>query len=247
MKAEYKKGIIKSNIQIASNIYEVKLSYPYENFRGIPGQFYMLKGWEALDPFLPRPISISDIRGDTIAFLYEIRGKGTHLISKLKSGDTLELLGPLGNGFDQNIKGNVAIISGGIGIAPMIYLAKSLNANIDFYCGFKDEAYYIDEIKKYAKEVYISTESGSLGHKGYITDLFTPEKYDVVLTCGPLAMMKKVWVMWEDKSNLFMSMEKRMACGIGTCLGCAIETSFGMKRVCKEGPVFSGEEVLFCD
>lgn len=247
MKAGYRKAIVNTNAEIASNIFEIKLSYPKdENFQGQPGQFYMLKAWEALDPFLPRPLSISNIVGDTITFLYEVKGRGTQFISKLHPGHTLELLGPLGNGFDLNIEGNIAIISGGIGIAPMIYLMKSLNKKVDFYCGFRDEAYYIDEIKGYVDSVFVSTENGSLGHKGFITDIFTPEKYDVIFTCGPLAMMEKIWSMCKGK-KVYMSMENRMACGIGACLGCTIKTRYGIKRVCKEGPVFSGEEVFFYD
>lgn len=241
----YRRATVKSNVEIATNIYEMKISYPYA-FLGCPGQFYMLKGWKAMDPFLARPISIADVEENTLSFLYEVRGKGTYLMSKLREGDSLELLGPLGKGFDTNVKGNIAIVAGGIGIAPMIYLLKSLNSRVDFYCGFRDQAYYIDKIKEYAKDIFISTESGSLGHKGFITDIFKAEKYNVVFTCGPLPMMKEVWDLCKGK-KVYMSMENRMACGFGACLGCSIQTKDGMKRVCKEGPVFSGEEVFFCD
>lgn len=256
MKEGYRKAVIHSNIQIATNIYELKLSLCHpeadsinltlqeSDFKGKPGQFYMLRGWEALDPFLSRPISICDISHGMITFLYEVRGKGTHIISKLKPGDALELFGPLGNGFDLSLEGTIAIISGGIGIAPMIYLTKELNANVDFYCGFRNEVYYIDEIKKYVNNIFISTEDGSFGHKGFITEIFKPEKYDMVFTCGPLPMMEVVLKICKDKLPVYMSMENRMACGIGACLGCTIETISGMKRVCKEGPVFSGEEVV---
>ncbi len=127
--------------------------------------------------FLPRPISIANLSNNIITFLYEVRGKGTHIISKLnQGGDKLELLGPLGNGFDLNIKGKIALISGGIGIAPMIYLAKELEGDIDFYCGFRNEVYYIDIIKEDVDNLFISTEDGSLGHKGFITELFDPKK-----------------------------------------------------------------------
>ena len=258
MKEGYKRGVIESNNQIASNIYEIKLRHCTMidsanltdegfGFKGKPGQFYMIRGWEALDPFLPRPISICDISHGIITFLYEVRGKGTHIISKLKPGDTLEVLGPLGNGFNMNLKGKVAIISGGIGIAPMVYLAKKLDASIDFYCGFRNETYYTNEIKNYVKNIFISTEDGSVGHRGFITEIFKPEKYDIALTCGPLPMMKKVLDICQGEMPLYMSMENRMACGIGTCLGCTIKTTSGMKRVCKEGPVFLGKEVVFID
>ena len=244
MEATYKKGIIQSNKKIASNIYEIKLS---SYFQGKPGQFYMIRGWEALDPFLPRPISISNIEEGIITFLYEVKGKGTHIISKLKPGDSLELLGPLGNGFDLEVEGKIALISGGIGIAPLVYLAKTFKKNVDFYCGFRDEPYYIDEIKKYANNLYISTEDGSSGHKGYITEVFEPEKYQLVATCGPLPMMEEVLNKCGGKARVYMSMENRMACGIGACLGCTIKTKSGIKRVCKEGPVFLGEEVRLND
>lgn len=244
MKHSYVKGIIYSNIQISTNIYELKIKSGYID--GRPGQFYMIRGW-GLDPFLPRPISICDISNGMMTFLYEVRGKGTHIISNLKKGDTLELLGPLGNGFNFNLKGNIAIISGGIGIAPMIYLIKELQTNIDFYCGFRNEVYYIDKLKKYVNNVYISTENGSVGHKGFVTELFVPKKYDAVLTCGPIPMMKAVAEICEDKVPVYISMENRMACGVGACLGCTIETTSGMKRVCKDGPVFTGEEVFFND
>lgn len=250
MKQSYIKGIICSNSQIATNIYQLKISQsgdgPLIYFEGNPGQFYMLKGWD-LDPFLPRPLSISDISNGMITFLYEVRGRGTHIISKLKTGDRIELLGPLGNGFDLNIEGNIAIISGGIGIAPMVYTAKELKNNIDFYCGFRSEAYCINEIKENVDNIHISTEDGSIGHKGLIVEIFTPEKYDIVLTCGPIPMMRRVIDVCKGKVPVFLSMESRMACGVGACLGCTIETTLGMKRVCKDGPVFLGEEVVFND
>ena len=283
MKRSYIKGVIHSNIQVATNIYELKLESGYGRlcdnchpetdsinltheeakdiqyfplqqtkrtvpnvcFNGKPGQFYMLRGWE-VDPFLPRPISICNISDGMITFLYEARGKGTHIISKLKKGDILELLGPLGNGFNLDLEGNIAIISGGIGVAPMIYLMKQLKTNIDFYCGFRNEAYYLNEIKKNINNIYISTEDGSVGYRGFVTELFVPEKYDTVLTCGPIPMMKRVVEMCKEKEiPIYVSMESRMACGVGACLGCAIETTSGMKRVCKDGPVFPGEEVVF--
>lgn len=247
MAKAYKKGTISFNKEIASNIFELKLKIKDMEEKyiplGQPGQFFMLRGWEANDPFLPRPISIADVVDDTITFLYEVRGKGTHIISKLKEGDTLEVLGPLGNGFDLNIEGKVAIVAGGIGIAPMKYLSKSLDNKIDFYSGFRSQAYYEKEIKEYVDNIYISTEDGSTGHKGFVTELFDPKKYDMVLSCGPIPMMEKLGEICKDIVPLQISMESRMACGIGACLGCTIETKKGIERVCKDGPVFFYEEV----
>lgn len=244
MKREYKDGVIVSNREISSKIYEIVLE---GDFKGQPGQFYMLRGWNGLDPFLARPISIADLEGDKITFLYEVRGRGTHIISKLGQGDKLSLLGPLGNGFDCNVKGKLAIVAGGIGIAPMYYLAKSLNVRADLYAGFRNKVYLMDEFKPYVNEIKISTEDGSLGHKGYIIDIFKPEDYDLVLSCGPTPMLKVLMNKCKGKVPVYTSMESRMGCGVGTCLGCTIETSRGMERVCKEGPVFLAEEVCFND
>lgn len=244
MKDSYREGIIFSNTEISPNIYEVILE---GDFHGSPGQFYMIRGWEALDPFLPRPISIADIENGRIKFLYEVKGKGTHIISKLNKGDTLSLLGPLGNGFDSKIEGKIALVTGGIGIAPMLYLAKNLSGEINIYSGFRNNAYFLDQIKPYVKTIKIATEDGTIGHKGFVTELFDPTDYDLVYTCGPIPMMKVVLNMCKGKVPVFLSMENRMACGIGACLGCTIETTRGMERVCKEGPVFNGEEVVFND
>ncbi len=244
MKDSYKDGIIYSNEEISPNIFKLVLE---GDFKGKPGQFYMLRGWNSLDPFLPRPISISNLENKKITFLYELKGKGTHIISKLKKGDKLSILGPLGNGFDLKEKGKIAIISGGIGIAPILYLAKNLKGQVDLYSGFRSKPYYTDEIKPYLRNIYISTEDGSQGHKGFITDLFDPKDYDLVLSCGPSPMMENLIKICKDNVPLYISMESRMACGIGACLGCTIETARGMERVCKEGPVFKGEEVKLND
>lgn len=240
----YRDGVIYSNDEISPNIYEVILE---GDFKGLPGQFYMVRGWNGLDPFLPRPISIADVENGKIKFLYEVRGRGTHIISKLRKGDRLSLLGPLGNGFDVNVQGKIALISGGVGIAPMLYLAKNLSGEIYIYSGFRNNAYFLDQIRPYVKNISIATEDGSTGHKGFVTELFEPSKYDLVFTCGPTPMMEVVMKMCKDIVPVYVSMENRMACGIGACLGCTVSTIRGMERVCKEGPVFKGEEVVFND
>ncbi|MEW8973457.1 MAG: dihydroorotate dehydrogenase electron transfer subunit [Tissierellaceae bacterium] len=251
MKKGYSREIVHSNIQVAENIFELKVEINLDDGNiediGKPGQFYMLRGWEGRDPFLSRPISIADISHNIVTFLYEVRGKGTHIISKISSGDSLELLGPLGNGFDLNISGRVGLISGGIGIAPLVYLSRELDNPIDFYCGFRNEVYYMDILRERVDHISISTEDGSQGHRGFITELFDPKKYDIVFTCGPVLMIEKVAEMCRGVVPVYASMESKMACGVGACLGCTIETVDGMMRVCKEGPVFPCEEVIFND
>lgn len=244
MEQRYSKGQVYSNIEVALGIFEMKIK---GDFKGKPGQFYMLRAWD-IEPFLSRPISICDVSEDVITFLYEVKGKGTDIFSKLEKGDSIYLLGPLGNGFEIEEEGKIAIVAGGIGIAPMVYLAKSLKCKIDIYAGYRGEPYILDKFEDHVEKIYISTENGAAGHKGYITELFNPEKYSLVISCGPTIMMEKVVGMCKNKHvPIYISMERRMACGFGACLGCTIETIFGMKRVCKDGPVFLGEEVVAYD
>lgn len=241
-KNTYRKVKILKNEKISCDIFLIELE---GKFKGKPGQFYMLRGWNEY-PLLARPISIHDLEENKITFLYQVVGKGTKIISKLKINDTLQLLGPLGNSFPINSKNkNIAIVSGGIGIAPMKYLAKRLKGNIDLYAGFKDEDYLIDELSYLFKNTIISTETGRVGKKGFITE-FIKDKYDVIYACGPNPMMQSL-----NKLNLqslsYYSMEANMACGIGACLGCSIETKNGIKRVCHDGPIFESKEVIFND
>lgn len=231
------------NIEVSESIYKLSIEGEFE---GKPGQFYMIKllGGETL---LPRPISIHDNDKDKITFLYHVAGKGTKEISKLQLGDELQIMGPLGNGFNlEDIKGRVALVAGGIGIAPMLYLSKELKGTeVDFYAGFRDEPYSLDQIEKNCNSVHIATESGVVGYKGYVIDILEPEKYDVIVCCGPTIMMNKVIEMCRAKNTkLYVSMENRMACGIGACLGCTCKTVDGNKTTCKTGPVFLGEELV---
>ena len=128
----------------------------------------------------------------------------------------------------------------------MLEVAKKLRENnnaskLDLYAGFRDEVYLIEEIKEYADEVFLTTNTGKYGHKGFVTDVLKPEDYDVVLCCGPEIMMKKVIEMCKEKNvKIQVSMEKHMACGVGACLVCTCKTKDGHKRTCKDGPVFDG-------
>lgn len=243
MQSKHIKVKVYESKEISTGIFKLTIQ---GSFEGKPGQFYMLRAWEK-QPFLSRPISIHNLDEGKIEFLYEVRGEGTELFSKLKRDDDIELLGPLGNGFDiDSIKGKVAIVTGGIGIAPMYYTAKQLEAcEVEFYAGFRGQVYLIDEIKDFVNEIYVSTDTGEFGHKGFITEIFNPKKYDIVLCCGPSIMMDKILrVCKENNKKVFISQENRMACGIGACLGCTCKTNSGAKTVCKDGPVFSGEDVI---
>ncbi|GAA0717983.1 dihydroorotate dehydrogenase electron transfer subunit [Clostridium malenominatum] len=239
---EYREDKVLYNKEICSGIWELKIS---GDFKGEPGQFYMLRAWEN-EPLLSRPISIYSIDEEGISFLYKIVGKGTEILKKLQKGNEIKLTGPLGNGFSlDKIKGKVALVAGGIGIAPMYYLAQKLNlCEIHLYGGFKDESYSTEKFSPYVKKVLIATESGEEGEKGYITDYVDVDNYDVVISCGPEIMMNKLVSKCKEKDvTIYVSMEKHMACGVGACLVCTCKTNDGYKRACKEGPVFLGEEL----
>ena len=135
-------------------------------------------------------------------------------------------------------------MAGGIGIAPFLYLVKSIPNPVEVFVGYRSNPYFIEELKPYAEKIHIATEDGSVGEKGFVTSMLSPEDFDMILACGPNPMMETLQNMIGKVPSQF-SMESRMACGIGACLGCSIETTEGMKRVCHEGPVFVGQEVIF--
>lgn len=239
---EYKKAYIIDNKEIFKNVYRLSIK---GDFQGLAGQFYMIRSWEK-EPFLSRPISIYSAEDNKLEFLYAVVGQGTKLLSELKKQDSIHLLGPLGNGFPiKDIKGKIALVSGGIGIAPFYEVVKNLKGcKIDLYSGFKEKSYLIEEFKKYTNNIYITTETGEEGKKGYITEILEVNKYDMVLCCGPEVMMKKVIKMCkQEEVSVYVSIERHMACGLGACLGCTCKTKNGNKRICKEGPVFLGDEL----
>lgn len=234
---------ILENKKISENIYKISIEGKFE---GKPGQFYMLKTTNS-EFLLPRPISIYDVKEDRVEFLYQVAGEGTKIISKLNEGDYMQVMGPLGNGFEvDKIKGKIAIVTGGIGVAPVGMLIRNLKeCKIDLYSGFRDIDYAVEDLKEYVSKIEISTETGEVGHKGYVTDLLKPQNYDLIITCGPEIMMKKIVEMCKKENvKCLVSMENRMACGIGACLGCTCKTDKGNLRTCKEGPVFWGEELM---
>lgn len=237
----YKVGEVLSNDKLATDIYKVKVK---GDFKGRAGQFYMLRAWGEY-PLLSRPISIYDVGDGFIEFLYAVVGEGTRIISELQKGDNLELLGPLGNGFDTDkTYGKVALVCGGIGIAPLLYLAKNIKAcKLDLLAGFRDEVYCVDEFEPYAK-IKIATEDGSVGERGFVTRLLENKIYDALFVCGPTPMMKAVAQM-KVCEDTFVSLEAHMGCAIGACLGCQVEMRSGeILRICHEGPVFKAGEVV---
>ena len=197
------------------------------------GQFYMLRAWDRY-PVLSRPISVFDSDGKTVSFLYKVVGQGTEIFRGLQPGEEIKLDGPHGNGFPH--QGDPALVGGGVGIAPLYLLAKE----VDVYLGFSGQPMLVEEYQAAADKVAVNVG-------GFVTDDIDPVQYDVVMACGPEAMMKVLYQKCVDtgsKAKVYVSMENRMACGIGACLVCTCKTKSGNKRACKDGPVMEGWEVF---
>ncbi len=235
----YKKAIIKENIEISEGIYLMKLAC---DMKARPGQFFMFRSDSfRQDPLLSRPFGVCDEKDGELSFLYQVIGKGTEIMASLRKDAEVKLLGPLGNGFSLKKGKKIAVVGGGIGIAPLLYLVKSLENKCDFYAGFAKDPYYMEEFEPYANKVVTTSD---LYDKKFITDAINPHDYDYIYACGPNPMLKSLYEKAKD-IPMEVSMESHMACGIGACLGCTIEKSDGeFLRVCKDGPVFDSKEVF---
>ena len=238
---------ILENKEIAPGIYSLRVpaGEPVK-----PGQFYMLRRQDDR-VLLPRAISVCDWSPQSLRFLYQVVGRGTRGLSRLREGDKLCLTGPLGNGFPvTELKGRVALVGGGIGAAPMLYAARRLQAlgvEADCVMGYRDTPFLTGELESVCHGLSIATESGAAGQKGYVTGLLAPGGYDTVLTCGPTPMLRAVVELCREAGTpVYVSLENKMACGLGACLVCTCTDLAGQnRRTCKDGPVFRGEEINF--
>jgi len=231
-----------------------------------PGQFVNIKITDSLEPLLRRPFSIHRIRGKGIEIIYEILGKGTEILAQRKSGEYLDVVGPLGHGFDYRLPITPAcpagrdyrlpiLIAGGMGVAPLVFLAEKIKKDRPLVLiGAKTEEQILceKEFKDLGYDVKISTDDGSKGFKGKVTgllnNLLSTINYGLstIYACGPKPMLKEIAII-SKKYNIpaQISLEEHMACGIGACLGCVVNTREGFKRVCKEGPVFNADEIVW--
>jgi len=249
---KYEQYLILKNRKIAADVYEMILHAPGTSEDCKPGQFMMVyldKG----ELLLPRPISICRKEGDDIVLVYKVVGAGTDYMSTLPPGTLLRLTGPLGNGFTiKNGLKKVALIGGGIGVPPMVMLFKELSGvQVDVFLGFRDEAILKSHFA--GANVHIATETGQEGIKGNVLDLLNEhgQQYDEMYACGPKAMLAAVSGYAKDKGiPLQVSLEERMACGVGTCMGCVTPTPAKdgnnppmYMKICCEGPVFYSDKV----
>ena len=236
---------IVSNIKIAENIYEMVLSGDASEITK-PGQFINIK----LDGFfLCFPISVCDFNEKTITIIYKVVGNGTEFMAELNSGDKLDVLVGLGNGFDTTKSGDSPVlIGGGVGVPPMYNLYKKLvneGKKVSVILGFntKTEIFYEDKFKDLGAKVYVTTADGTYGTKGFVTDVLKDLEYSYFYTCGPLPMFKAIESIVKTSGQY--SFEERMGCGFGACMGCSCKTKYKNIRICKDGPVLEREVIVW--
>lgn len=241
--------------QMTDDIFSMWIQVGEMAKEALPGQFVSLY-CNNQDHLLPRPISICEIDKEKglLRLVYRVVGAGTEEFSKMKKGDQIKVMGTLGNGF-TNCSGKAILIGGGIGIPPMLELAKQWDGEVTVVLGYRDGTLFLkDEFEKYST-VVVSTEDGSFGTKGNVIDAIKEEKLnaDIICSCGPTPMLRGVKAYAnENDITCYVSMEEKMACGIGACLACTCgstdvddHSKVNNKRICKDGPVFLSTEIEF--
>jgi len=237
---------IKENTPIAKNTYKMVLLGDTTGVTNC-GQFVNI-ALEGL--YLRRPISVCDYEDGTLTLVYKVVGEGTELMAKLAAGKELDILVGLGNGYDTKKSGDKPLLlGGGVGVPPLFALCKKLigeGKKPTVILGFNtsDEVFYKEEFEALGATVLVATADGSVGTKGFVTDAMKElDTYTYFYTCGPMPMLKAIYAATNTSGQF--SFEERMGCGFGACMGCSCKTNFGNKRVCKDGPVFEKEEILW--
>ena len=237
-------AVILSNTEIAKDIWrmEIKTNLAKE---ARPGQFIEISvpGF-----YLRRPISICEIKDESLIIIYKILGQGTEKMTELTSNDLLDIFGPLGNGFPIEDQDKVLLVGGGVGVPPLYETAKQYRlkgSKVDVVLGFNDEEsiFYKEEFEQLGCNVEIATMDGSVGTIGTVLDAIQAKNIDTdfISACGPLMMLKALDATY---TRGYISLEARMACGLGACMGCVVKDKEGNSlRVCKDGPVFNAQEV----
>ena len=237
---------IRTNEALTSNVFKMTLAGDTSPVTA-PGQFVNIK---LEGQFLRRPISVCDCEDGLLTLIYKVVGRGTEQMSKMLSGEKLDLLTGLGNGYDTSLTGDhPLLLGGGVGVPPLYMLAKQLRAEgktVSVVLGFntKDEIFYENEFKALGCDVTVTTADGSYGVGGFVTNAMDVD-YTHVCTCGPEPMLKAVYKACTTDGQF--SFEERMGCGFGACMGCSCKTITGYKRICKEGPIMRKGDILWED
>lgn len=245
----YKKGIYKivSNESLTASVWRMTLAGDTQWITA-PGQFVNI-ALEGL--YLRRPISVCDYDRQTLTLVYKVVGEGTAQMSRLAAGAELDLLTGLGNGFStDNTAQRLLLVGGGVGVPPLYNLARKLlgqGRKVQVVLGFNsaDEVFYADEFRALGCSVTLATADGSAGVKGFVTTAIAAERldFDYFYACGPLPMLRALCEGVAQQGQL--SFEERMGCGFGGCMGCSCKTKQGNKRICKEGPVLTKDEIVW--
>jgi len=254
------KGKVVKNQQLNDKYFFLEIKSEEFVTQAHVGQFLMIKPGSqdyTHDPLLRRPLGIADVKDGKFSLVYMVVGKGTKLLSEFHEGGMIEFSAPLGNRFSLLENKRVALVAGGIGIAPVFWLAKTLKTRgcvVDLYYGGRtvDDVVLLEELKENTDHLIVTTDDGSAGIKGYVTLPFKEnvETYDMVYTCGPKPMLRTVSeICMNANVPVEVSLDERMACGLGACLGCIIYVKEGdeivQKRCCVEGPVFDGYKIAW--
>lgn len=259
-------AVITEHNQLAADIFDMKIKAPQIAAEAVSGQFLSLYSKDGAR-LLPRPISLCDIdreKGE-LRLVYRIAGAGTMEFSKLHTGDTIDVLGPLGNGFPVKAGKKALLIGGGIGVPPMLQLAKALyeanasapdlekNGLIQTVLGYRDSQMFLKEEFAAYGSVYVATEDGSAGTKGNVLNAISEEGLDaeLIYACGPTPMLRALKAYAKEYGiECWLSLEEKMACGVGACLACVCQSKdtdhhsqVHNKRICKDGPVFLADEI----
>ena len=235
---------IVSNTALTDVVYKMVLEGDTSAIGGC-GQFVDLR---LPEKYLRRPISVCDYDETTLTLIYKVVGSGTEIMASLPVGTKLDILTGLGNGYDTTLSGqSPVLVGGGVGVPPMYNLCKKLIAEgkePQVVLGFNtaSEIFLADEFRALGAKVYVATADGSVGTKGFVTDVSKGLTYSYFYSCGPMPMFKAMEKVMQTSGQY--SFEERMGCGFGACMGCTIQTRSGYKRVCKDGPVFFREEVF---
>jgi dihydroorotate dehydrogenase electron transfer subunit len=248
--------------QLKPDIFKFSVKAPSIVENSKPGNFIEIRVSEQLDPFLRRPISIYNLDRENgiLEFIFQVKGKGTEILAKREVGSQIDIVGPIGYGtFRYEDYKNIAIIGGGIGVFPLYELAKCAkkdNKNVTTYLGFRSKDFVVleEEFKQVSNELILTTDDGSYAEKGFAINYLEQDieagKVDSIYACGPLPMLKAVQKLSIEKNiPCQISLEEKMACGLGVCLGCAVKTAKSPKdapeywHVCKAGPVFNARDV----
>ena len=259
MKIAQIKAKIISNKRLKNNYWLLEFESSIMAKNAGAGQFVEVKVNLGDQPLLRRPISIHSVNGVRVKLIYEVIGKGTQFLSERNPKDFLDVIGPLGNGFEygrvikKSDNRKYILVAGGIGVAPLVLLAEKLKLSkplVLIGARTKKQVLCEREFKILGCLVKIATDDGSVGFKGKVTDLLklnlAQGSFSKIFACGPQPMLKAVaLIACESNIDSQLSLEEHMACGIGACLGCVVSTKSGYKRVCKDGPVFSGKELTW--